>query len=89
MIQPNCSLKPNDFQSVVKRIEGNVVASYSYGTKAVAGQRIEKIERPHDEDLFPPPCAVLAYLVWHRGRSGVGHGVYTLGLRNAPASRRQ
>jgi hypothetical protein len=32
---------------------------------------------------------VLAYLVWHRGGSGVGHDVYTLGLRNAPASRRQ
>ena len=56
-----------------------VVATNANGPEPVAGERIDEIERPHDEDLFPPPCAVLANLVWHRDRGVIGHGVYTLG----------
>ena len=60
-------------------MQRDIVATDANGPKAVAGERIDEIERPHDEDFFPPPRAVLTDLVWHWDRGVIGHGVYTLG----------
>lgn len=79
VIQPDCALEADDLHGVVERVQRNVVATDANGPEAVTGERIDEIERPHDEDLFPPPCAVLTNFVWHRGRSGIRHGVSTLG----------
>ena len=45
----------------------------------VARERIDEIEGTHDEDLFPPPRAVLTDLFWHRGMGVIRHDVSTLG----------
>ena len=79
MVQPDGSLEADDLQGVVERVQRDVVATNANGSKAVAGERIDEIERPHDEDFFPPPRAVLTDLVWHWDRGVIGHGVYTLG----------
>ena len=79
MVQTNCALEADDLHGVVERVQRDVVATDADGPEAVAGERIDEIEGTHDEDLFPPPGAVLAHLLWFRGRNGVGHGVSTLG----------
>ena len=79
MVQPDGTLEADDLHGVVERVQRDVVATNADRPEAVAGERIDEIERTHDEDLFPPPGAVLAHLLWLRGRNGVGHGVYTLG----------
>ena len=79
MVQPNGTLEADDLHGVVERVQRNIVATDANGPEAVAGERIDEIEGAHDEDLFPPPGAVLAHLLWFRGRNGVGHGVSTLG----------
>lgn len=60
-------------------MQRNVIATDANRAESVAGERIDEIERPHDEDFLPPPCAVLADLVWHRGRGVIRHDVSTLG----------
>ena len=79
MVEPNGALETNDPHRISKGMQWNVVATDADGPEAVAGERIDEIEGTHDEDLFPPPGAVLAHLLWFRGRNGVGHGVSTLG----------
>ena len=89
VVQTDGAFEPDDFHGISKGMHWNVIALHANGPESVAGERIDEIKRPHDEDLFPPPRAVLAHLVWRRGRDGVGHGASTLGLRRAGASRRQ
>ena len=79
MVEPDAALKADDLHGVVERVQRDVVATDADGPEAVAGERIDEIEHAHDEDLFPPPCAVLAHLLWLRGRSGIRHDVSTLG----------
>ena len=79
MVEPDSALESNDSQGISKGMQRNVIATDANRPKAVAGKRIDEIERPHDEDLFPPPRAVLTNLVWHRGRGVIRHDVYTLG----------
>ena len=79
VVQPDGTLEADDLHGVVERVQRDVVATDANRPKAVTGEGIDEIERPHDEDLFPPPRAVLADLVWRRGRSGIGHNVSTLG----------
>ncbi len=79
MVQPNGTLEADDLHGVVKGVHGNVIATDANGAESVASERIDEIERPHDENFFPPPCAVLTHLLWIRVRNGVGHGVSTLG----------
>lgn len=67
VVQPNCALEADDLHGIVERVQRDVIAFNANGPEAVAGERIDEIERPHDEDLFPPPRAVLADLVWHWG----------------------
>jgi len=79
VVKPDGALETNDPQGISKGMQRYVVATDANGPEPVAGERIDEIERPHDEDFFPPPCAVLTNFVWHRGRSGIRHGVSTLG----------
>ena len=79
VVQPNGTFESDDLHCVVEGMHWDVVATHANRPESVAGERIDEIERPHDEDFFPPPCAVLTNLVWHRGRGVIGHGVYTLG----------
>ncbi len=79
MVKPDGALETNDPQGISKGMQRYVVATNANGPEPVAGERLDEIERPHDEDFFPPPRAVLTDLVWHRGRGVIGHGVYTLG----------
>jgi len=79
VVEPDGALETNDPQGISKGMQRYVVATDANGPEPVAGERIDEIERPHDEDFFPPPRAVLANLVWHRDRGVIGHGVYTLG----------
>ena len=79
MVQPDATLEADDLHGVVEGVQRNVVATDANGPKAVTGEGIDEIERPHDEDFFPPPRAVLTDLVWHRDRGVIGHGVSTLG----------
>lgn len=79
VIEPDATLEADDLHGVVEGVQRNVVATDANRPKAVAGKRIDEIERPHDEDFFPPPCAVLTDLVWHRGRGVIRHDVSTLG----------
>jgi len=79
VVQPDAALETDDLHGVVERVQRDVVTLNADGPEAVTGQRIDEIERAHDEDLFPPPGAVLAHLIWFRDRNGVCHGVYTLG----------
>ena len=83
MVQPDGTLEADDLHGVVERVQRDVVATNANGPKAVAGERIDEIEGAHDEDLFPPPGAVLAHLLWIRGRNGVGHGASTLGRQDS------
>jgi len=78
VIQPNGTLEADNPHGISKGIQWNVVATDANRTEAVAGEGIDEIERPHDEDLFPPPGAVLTDLVWRRGGSGIGHGGHYL-----------
>ena len=79
MVQPDATLEADDLHGVIERVQRDVIATNANGPEPVTGERIDEIERPHDEDFFPPPCAVLTDLVWHRGRSGIRHDVSTLG----------
>lgn len=79
MIEPDATLEADDLHGVVERVQRDVVSTNPNGPKAVTGERIDEIERPHDEDFFPPPCAVLTDLVWHRGGGVIRHDVSTLG----------
>ena len=79
VVQTNGALEVDDLHGVVERVQRDIVALNADRPEAVAGERIDEIERPHDEDFFPPPRAVLTDLVWHRGGGVIGHGVYTLG----------
>ena len=79
MVQPDTTLEADDLHGVVERVQRYIIATDADGPEAVAGERIDEIEGTHDEDLFPPPGAVLAHLLWFRGRDGVGHGASTLG----------
>lgn len=79
MVQTNEALEADDLHGVVERVQRDVVALNADRPEAVAGQRIDEIEGTHDEDLFPPPGAVLAHLLWLRGWSVISHDVYTLG----------
>ena len=79
VIQTDGTFEADYLHGVVERVQRDVVTTNANGPEAVAGERIDEIERPHDEDLFPPPRAVLAHLLWLRGRSGIGHNVSTLG----------
>ena len=79
MVQPDATLETDDLHGVVERVQRNIIATDANGPEAVAGERIDEIERPHDEDFFPPPRAVLTDLVWHRAWSVISHDVYTLG----------
>ena len=79
MVEPDAALEADDLHGVVERVQRDIIATDANRPEAVAGERIDEIEGTHDEDLFPPPGAVLAHLLWFRGRNGVGHGVYTLG----------
>ena len=79
MVEPDGALETNDPHRISKGMQWNVVATDANGPESVAGKRIDEIERPHDEDLFPPPRAVLTNLFRHRGRGVIGHDVSTLG----------
>ena len=79
MVEPDGALETYDPHGISKGMQRNVIATDSYRAESVAGERIDEIKRPHDEDLFPPPCAVLTDLVWHRGRGVIGHDVSTVG----------
>lgn len=79
VIQPDGALETNDLHGVIERVQRDVIATYPNRPESVAGERIDEIERPHDEDFFPPPRAVLTDLVWHRGGGVIGHDVSTLG----------
>ena len=79
MVQPDGTLEADDLHGVVERVQRDIIAANANGPEPVTGERIDEIEGTHDEDLFPPPGAVLAHLLWLRGRNGIGHGVYTLG----------
>ena len=79
MVQPNGTLEADDLHGVVERVQRDIVATDANGPKAVAGERVDEIEDTHDEDLFPPPRAVLTHLLWHRGGGVISHDVSTLG----------
>ena len=79
MVEPDGALETNDPQGISKGMQRYVVSTNANRPEPVAGERIDEIERPHDEDFFPPPRAVLTNLVWHRDRGVISHDVYTLG----------
>ena len=79
MVEPDAALEADDLHGVVERVQRDIIATDANRPESVAGERIDEIEGTHDEDLFPPPCAVLAHLIWLRGRSGIRHDVSTLG----------
>lgn len=79
VVQPDGALETNDPHGISKGVQWHIIATDANGPKAVAGEGIDEIERPHDEDFFPPPRAVLTDLVWHRGRGVIRHDVSTLG----------
>jgi len=83
VVQPDATLETDDLHGVVERVQRNIIATDANGPEAVAGERIDEIEGAHDEDFFPPPGAVLAHLLWIRGRNGVGHGASTLGRQDS------
>ena len=83
MVQTNGTLEADDLHGVVERVQRDIIATDTDGSEAVSGERINVIERPHDEDFFPPPGAVLAHFLWFRGRNGVGHGASTLGRQDS------
>lgn len=84
MVQPNGALEADDLHGVVERVQRDIIATDANRPESVAGERIDEIEGTHDEDLFPPPGAVLTHLLWFRGRNGVGHGASTLGRQDSP-----
>ena len=79
MVETNGALEADDLHGIVERVQRDIIATDTNRAESVTCERVDEIEGAHDEDLFPPPGAVLAHLLWFRGRDGVGHGASTLG----------
>lgn len=79
MIQPNATFKSDDLEGIVERVQRNVIATDANGPETVACKRVNEIKGTHDEDLFPPPGAVLTHLCWRRGGGVICHDASTLG----------
>lgn len=79
VIEPDSTFEADDLHGIIERIQRDIITTDANRPEAVAGERIDEIKRPHDEDFFPPPRAVLTDLVWHRGGGVIGHDVSTVG----------